>query len=61
MKLCDNIPGSEGEEIARRRVEEFANKLRPAAFVVRDLFALSTNSAIHQAYISLGSDTSTLN
>ncbi|KAK7694529.1 hypothetical protein QCA50_001715 [Cerrena zonata] len=33
MKLCDNIPGTEGEEIARRRVEEFANKLRPAAFV----------------------------
>ncbi|CAL1696046.1 unnamed protein product [Somion occarium] len=33
MKLCDNVLGLEGEEIARRRVEGFANKLRPAAFV----------------------------
>ncbi|KZT30362.1 hypothetical protein NEOLEDRAFT_1125883 [Neolentinus lepideus HHB14362 ss-1] len=32
-KLRDDLPGPEGDEIACRRVEEFANKLRPAGFM----------------------------
>ena len=33
-KLRGDLPGAEGDEVARRRVEQFANKMRPAAFVV---------------------------
>ena len=33
-KLRDDLPGAEGDEIARKRVESFANKMRPAAFLV---------------------------
>jgi maintenance of mitochondrial morphology protein 1 len=33
-KLRSDLPGAEGDEVARRRVEEFANKIRPASFVV---------------------------
>ncbi|KAI0093319.1 maintenance of mitochondrial morphology protein 1 [Irpex rosettiformis] len=32
-KLRGDLPGAEGDEVARRRVEQFANKIRPAAFV----------------------------
>ncbi|KAG9222957.1 hypothetical protein PLEOSDRAFT_155315 [Pleurotus ostreatus PC15] len=32
-KLRDDLPGPEGDEIARRRVEEYANKIRPAGFL----------------------------
>jgi len=33
MKLRDGLPGMQGEEVARRRIEAFANKMRPPAFV----------------------------
>ena len=33
-KLRDDLPGVEGDEVARKRVEAFANKLRPATFLV---------------------------
>ena len=33
-KLCDDLPGPEGEEIARQRIERFANSIRPETFVV---------------------------
>ncbi|EKM50627.1 uncharacterized protein PHACADRAFT_213526 [Phanerochaete carnosa HHB-10118-sp] len=32
-KLRNDSPGSEGDEIVRRRVEEFANKMRPPGFL----------------------------
>ncbi|KAJ8518828.1 hypothetical protein ONZ45_g4173 [Pleurotus djamor] len=32
-KLRDDLPGPEGDEIARKRVEDFANKIRPASFL----------------------------
>ncbi|KAI0700900.1 maintenance of mitochondrial morphology protein 1 [Cytidiella melzeri] len=32
-KLRGDLPGAEGDEVARRRVEKFANKMRPASFV----------------------------
>ncbi|KAI0344627.1 maintenance of mitochondrial morphology protein 1 [Trametopsis cervina] len=32
-KLRADLPGAEGDEVARRRVEKFANKMRPAAFL----------------------------
>ncbi|THH34108.1 hypothetical protein EUX98_g13 [Antrodiella citrinella] len=32
-KLRDNLSGPEGDEVARKRVEAFANKMRPPAFV----------------------------
>ena len=35
MKMRDGLLGAEGDEIARRRVEEFANKMRPAGLLVR--------------------------
>ena len=35
MKLRGHLPGLDGDELARRRVEEFANKIRPAGFLVR--------------------------
>lgn len=34
MRLRDHLSGAEGDEIARKRVETFANKIRPPAFVV---------------------------
>lgn len=34
-KLRDDRPGAEGEEIARQRVEQFANTVRPPGFLVR--------------------------
>lgn len=34
-KLRDDIQGAEGDEIVRKRVEEFANKIRPPGFLVR--------------------------
>lgn len=37
-KLRDDLPGSDGDEIARQRIERFANKLRPPNFVVSVLF-----------------------
>ncbi|TCD66384.1 ERMES complex subunit mmm1 [Steccherinum ochraceum] len=33
MKLRDHLPGADGDEIARKRVEAFANKMRPPTFV----------------------------
>lgn len=32
-KLRDDNPGAEGDEIVRRRVEEFANRIRPPGFL----------------------------
>ncbi len=34
-KLRDDLPGPEGDEVARKRVEAFANKMRPPGFLVR--------------------------
>lgn len=34
-KLRDDTPGIEGDEIARKRIESYANSIRPASFVVR--------------------------
>jgi len=36
-KLRDDIPGVEGDEIARQRIEAYANLIRPPGFVVRVL------------------------
>ncbi|KAI0793405.1 maintenance of mitochondrial morphology protein 1 [Abortiporus biennis] len=33
LKLRNNLPGLDGEEVARLRIEEFANKIRPPSFV----------------------------
>ncbi|EPQ60839.1 hypothetical protein GLOTRDRAFT_31727 [Gloeophyllum trabeum ATCC 11539] len=32
-KLRDDLSGPEGDEVARRRIEEFANKVRPTGFL----------------------------
>ncbi|EIN13499.1 hypothetical protein PUNSTDRAFT_129178 [Punctularia strigosozonata HHB-11173 SS5] len=32
-KLRDDLPGAEGDEVARRKLEEYANRIRPAALV----------------------------
>ncbi|KAJ3516782.1 hypothetical protein NLJ89_g900 [Agrocybe chaxingu] len=32
-KLRDDIPGAEGDEIARKRIEAYANSIRPAGFM----------------------------
>lgn len=34
MKLRDHLSGADGDEVARKRVEAFANKMRPPTFVV---------------------------
>lgn len=34
-KLRNDIEGTGGDEIARKRVEDYANKIRPAGFLVR--------------------------
>lgn len=41
MKLRGHLPGVDGDELARRRVEAFANKIRPPGFLV------STNLHCH--------------
>ncbi|GBE78306.1 Maintenance of mitochondrial morphology protein [Sparassis crispa] len=33
MKLRDNKPGPEGDEVARKRVEKYANQIRPPGFL----------------------------
>lgn len=33
-KLRDDIVGSDGDEIARKRIEDYANKIRPRGFLV---------------------------
>lgn len=33
-KLRDDTVGPEGNEIARKRIEDYANKVRPAGFLV---------------------------
>ncbi|KAJ3018028.1 hypothetical protein NUW54_g440 [Trametes sanguinea] len=33
VKLRNGLSGAEGDEVARQRVEEFANKMRPAGFL----------------------------
>ncbi|KAG6845994.1 ERMES complex subunit mmm1 [Tephrocybe sp. NHM501043] len=35
-KLRDDIVGPEGDEIARKRIEDYANKVRPVGFLVCD-------------------------
>lgn len=35
MKLRDHLSGGDGDEVARKRVEAFANKMRPPTFVVQ--------------------------
>lgn len=35
-KLRDNLPGAEGDEVARKRIEDYANQIRPPGFVVRN-------------------------
>lgn len=37
-KLRDDLPGPEGDEIARIRIENYANKIRPSGFLVRVRF-----------------------
>ncbi|GLB36305.1 putative component of the ERMES MDM complex, which serves as a molecular tether to connect the endoplasmic reticulum and mitochondria [Lyophyllum shimeji] len=32
-KLRDDLPSAEGDEIARKRIEDYANKIRPAGFL----------------------------
>ncbi|KAF7319983.1 Maintenance of mitochondrial morphology protein 1 [Mycena kentingensis (nom. inval.)] len=32
-KLRDDLPGAEGDEVARKRIEEYANKIRPPGFL----------------------------
>ncbi|KAF5377503.1 hypothetical protein D9615_005264 [Tricholomella constricta] len=32
-KLRDDLPGPEGDEIARQRIENYANRIRPAGFI----------------------------
>ncbi|KAH8835213.1 maintenance of mitochondrial morphology protein 1 [Flagelloscypha sp. PMI_526] len=32
-RLCDGLSGSEGEEVARIRIENYANKIRPPGFL----------------------------
>lgn len=34
MKLRNGLSGLDGDEVARQRVEEFANKMRPTGFLV---------------------------
>lgn len=36
-KLRGDIAGMDGDEIARQRIETYANKIRPAGFLVRVL------------------------
>ncbi|OBZ78975.1 Maintenance of mitochondrial morphology protein 1 [Grifola frondosa] len=33
VKLRDDLPGAEGDEVARQRIEDFANKMRPPGFL----------------------------
>ncbi|KAJ3567361.1 hypothetical protein NP233_g6411 [Leucocoprinus birnbaumii] len=33
LKLRDDLPGLEGDEVARRKIEEFANRIRPPGFL----------------------------
>ncbi|KAH9946769.1 maintenance of mitochondrial morphology protein 1 [Amylocystis lapponica] len=33
LKLRDNLPGAQGDEVARKRVETYANKMRPVGFL----------------------------
>lgn len=33
VKLRDGLPGAEGDEVARKRVERFANQMRPPGFL----------------------------
>ncbi|KAJ6519517.1 maintenance of mitochondrial morphology protein 1 [Mycena sanguinolenta] len=32
-RLRDGLPGTEGDEVARKRIEEYANKIRPPGFL----------------------------
>ncbi|KAL0950984.1 hypothetical protein HGRIS_007731 [Hohenbuehelia grisea] len=32
-KLRDDLPGADGDEIARQRIEDYANRIRPASFI----------------------------
>ncbi|KAJ6627242.1 hypothetical protein B0H10DRAFT_1780248 [Mycena sp. CBHHK59/15] len=32
-KLRDGLPGAEGDEVARKRIEDYANKIRPPGFL----------------------------
>lgn len=44
-KLRGGLPGADGDDVARKRVEEFANKFRPSGFLVR-LCLKSTTSVV---------------
>lgn len=35
MKLRGGLSGADGDEVARQRVEAFANKMRPVGLLVR--------------------------
>lgn len=37
-RLRDDLPGLEGDEVLRRRVEDFANQVRPTGFFVSIVF-----------------------
>ncbi len=34
LKIRDDLPGMEGDEVARRKIEEFANRVRPQGLLV---------------------------
>ncbi|KAJ3971941.1 maintenance of mitochondrial morphology protein 1 [Lentinula raphanica] len=41
-KLRNDLSGAEGDEVARKRVEDYANKIRPASFLVSSTTVFST-------------------
>jgi hypothetical protein len=34
QKIRDDLPGIEGDEVARKKIEEYANQIRPPGFLV---------------------------
>jgi maintenance of morphology protein 1 len=34
QKIRNDLPGIEGDEVARRKIEEYANRIRPPGFLV---------------------------
>ncbi|KAJ2928930.1 hypothetical protein H1R20_g8297, partial [Candolleomyces eurysporus] len=53
-KLRDDLPGLEGDEIARQRIEAFANKIRPAGFLELEF------DAVYEDTLSISLSTSYL-
>lgn len=33
-KLRNDLPGADGDEVARKRLEDYANRIRPSGFLV---------------------------